>query len=414
MAEQKIDDSKSPLARRAVRPFVGPAGGGAASGPLLRPTPATRANPAPFVPPVGPRRPALGTAPGAAAPESGTAPLRPPTPAQSFELTVAAPTPARPVEEERIERAAFVPNEQHTPGPDSHALGTSDHAPEAEAAESASIQPSRRRPVTSEMVAVDAYEAFDAVWGASITPQASPIVDPSPSPVDAESLGSGVDGPNPWTDEMTMATESAPTSVVHQEATPQNSQGDATDPWSLSVTPDSALPAWLLDEPTVTERAPEPEPAIALIGNPGDAGASTAEPEVVFTDVASDAGQVAAAETRAELSATGERSDAYHSRDVVPTELRPADTPVEQHVAPIVSQDPESAAPTSSELFASRPAVPIAAHVTADIRVSAALERLAERVRGGEIDVSSVAPEAPDAAMLASVLAALLGGSSRH
>jgi hypothetical protein len=45
-------------------------------------------------------------------------------------------------------------------------------------------------------------------------------------------------------------------------------------------------------------------------------------------------------------------------------------------------------------------------------RTSAALERLAERVRSGEIDVSSVAAEASDAAVLASVLAALLGGSS--
>ena len=46
------------------------------------------------------------------------------------------------------------------------------------------------------------------------------------------------------------------------------------------------------------------------------------------------------------------------------------------------------------------------------LRVSATLDRLAKRVRAGEIDVSSVAPEAPDAAVLASVLAALLGGSS--
>ena len=48
------------------------------------------------------------------------------------------------------------------------------------------------------------------------------------------------------------------------------------------------------------------------------------------------------------------------------------------------------------------------------LRISAALDRLAERVRAGEIDVSSVAPEAPDAAVLASVLAALLGGASRR
>jgi hypothetical protein len=50
--------------------------------------------------------------------------------------------------------------------------------------------------------------------------------------------------------------------------------------------------------------------------------------------------------------------------------------------------------------------------VAAGMRISATLGRLAERVRGGEIDVSFVAPDATDAAILASVLAALLGGSS--
>jgi hypothetical protein len=44
-------------------------------------------------------------------------------------------------------------------------------------------------------------------------------------------------------------------------------------------------------------------------------------------------------------------------------------------------------------------------------RIAAALDRLAERVRSGEIDVSSIAPDATDAAILASILAALLGGS---
>jgi hypothetical protein len=63
------------------------------------------------------------------------------------------------------------------------------------------------------------------------------------------------------------------------------------------------------------------------------------------------------------------------------------------------------------------PEVPVVAEAASarmvhGLRVSATLDRLAERVRSGEIDVSSVAPEAPDAAVLASVLAALLGGSS--
>ena len=60
-------------------------------------------------------------------------------------------------------------------------------------------------------------------------------------------------------------------------------------------------------------------------------------------------------------------------------------------------------------------AVPDAAHdprTVRDMRCAAALDRLAHRIRSGEIDVSFIAPDAPDAAILASVLAALLGGSS--
>jgi hypothetical protein len=46
-----------------------------------------------------------------------------------------------------------------------------------------------------------------------------------------------------------------------------------------------------------------------------------------------------------------------------------------------------------------------------EARIAATFDRLAERVRSGEIDVSSIAPDATDAAVVASVLAALLGGS---
>jgi hypothetical protein len=68
----------------------------------------------------------------------------------------------------------------------------------------------------------------------------------------------------------------------------------------------------------------------------------------------------------------------------------------------------------SMERQPDEPDPPMATVAAPGVRVSAALERLAERVRSGEIDVSSVAAEAPDAAVLASVLAALLGGSSRR
>jgi len=57
-------------------------------------------------------------------------------------------------------------------------------------------------------------------------------------------------------------------------------------------------------------------------------------------------------------------------------------------------------------------AVPtVEAYSPHDARIAAAFDRLADRVRSREIDVSSIAPEATDAAVLASVLAALLGGS---
>ena len=52
MADQKTEDTKSPLQRRSARPFAGPAG---AARPFLRPvTTPQRATAAPFVPPVVP------------------------------------------------------------------------------------------------------------------------------------------------------------------------------------------------------------------------------------------------------------------------------------------------------------------------------------------------------------------------
>jgi hypothetical protein len=67
--------------------------------------------------------------------------------------------------------------------------------------------------------------------------------------------------------------------------------------------------------------------------------------------------------------------------------------------------------PTVIEAETVEPVAIVDPKVAAGIRASATLDRLAEQVRGGEIDISSVAPGATDAAVLASVLAALLGGS---
>jgi hypothetical protein len=67
--------------------------------------------------------------------------------------------------------------------------------------------------------------------------------------------------------------------------------------------------------------------------------------------------------------------------------------------------------PHAIDAATDEPAAIVDPEVAAGIRVSATLDRLAEQVRGGDIDISSVAPGATDAAVLASVLAALLGGS---
>ncbi len=302
MAEHKIEDTMPPLARRAARPFVGPAGGAAPARPVLRPTgPTGRPSSAPFAPPLAAPRTSLGrmangpsAAPAADAGASDATKSRAVAPVERLELS-----------------------------------------------EASSLEPLSRRPITSEMVALDAVAAFDAVWGGSMTPAASPVVEPVSSLVDEASLGSGAGADGRWAEDDITATDVDATHAVVEPSRPAagaehhaapSSTIDVT--WPTVATPDCAMPPWLADDndPTAPSAPPEPSPDLVV-----------AEP----IDVAAD-----------------QRVEAVGTR------------------------------------------------VAHSLRVSAALDRLAERVRGGEIDVSSVAPEAPDAAVLASVLAALLGGSS--
>ena len=96
------------------------------------------------------------------------------------------------------------------------------------------------------------------------------------------------------------------------------------------------------------------------------------------------------------------------------------ETSAESDPSPLVPYEPVAELSMASEsLQVAQPLAVEAAESVAELdrrvavmRISATFDRLAERVRGGEIDVSSVAPDATDAAVLASVLAALLGGSS--
>jgi hypothetical protein len=189
------------------------------------------------------------------------------------------------------------------------------------------------------MVALDAFAAFDAVWGGPVTPAASPVVEPVAPPVDEVSLGSGAGAHELWAEGITEELDTS--HAVEESAGLVAGAEHGVEPSDVLesarptvTTPDSAVPAWLVDDNHRTDPSPPPQASTDLI--------------------------VAAA----------------------------ADIP------------------------ADRPDETVDARAAHGLRVAAALDRLAERVRGGEIDVSSVAPEAPDAAVLASVLAALLGGSS--
>jgi len=349
MAEQKIEDSKSPVARRAVRPFVGPATPGnaaPAARPLVRPAgPAGRPNPAPFAPPLASpagaspaRRATLGSVPVADDAQTAAVPdLRPTTPAPTFDLTVAAPTPIVSAAVETPEPLADL-GEATDVGSELLPMPPA-MAPASDADASPSVDAAPRRPVTSEMVAIDAYAAFDSVWGSN-TPQASPAVEgaaPAASPAEDVSLGACVDGPHAWTDEIMVPTDDATAAARDANDTSGGHVESVDSTWTRVATPDSAIPAWLLDDPSSVNTPPVNTP---------------------------------------------------------PAHTLAADTP---------------SAPDQSETFAAEAVSLRTAH---GLRISAVLDRLAERVRDGEIDVSSVAPEAPDAAVLASVLAALLGGSN--
>jgi hypothetical protein len=312
MADQKTEDTKSPLPRRGARPFAGPPATSAAR-PFLRPvTTPQRATAAPFVPPIVPGKPALGSV----------------VPARK------SPTPVR---------TTAVP---------------------AAAAQAASPLP---RPVTSEMIAVDAFDAFDTVWGADHHQAGTTEPQPPASPLDESSLGSGIDAQGLWADDITAAGGAAA-----GELEPAAAPGAAVE--STYTTPTSAIPAWLEDDPPVATPAPaeELEPTPEPASEPPDVPpAAPAWP-------------------------TSEYDPAYAI-----TEWTPA------HGVPTADDELVSEQQAESEPVGATGAPP-----SHHARIATAFDRLADRIRSGEIDVSSIAPDAPDAAVLASVLAALLGGSS--
>lgn len=402
MAEQKNEDPKPAAARRAVRPFVGPAGA-PGSRPLLRPpVPNDRPRPAAFAPPVAPERPSLGTAPPA--PARAEPALGPTFAAPAEDLTV--PVASNPTAE------------------------TDSIAPSPTPIASPTV-----RPVTSEMVAIDAFDAFESAWDASTTDYIAPAPDGVASPLDELSLGGGLDGPHLWTEEITAAPEQAVDAPAAPDSPREESVVAAS--WPEPAAGEIAMPSWLADDPEPVMAAPT--------------ASDTVQPMHVETSNAFELSAAADNETMAPDADAGVvDGDNAQWPDPLLAEYAPyIPTPssigaITQVASPMASTDDESVAahgtveplldlpeafaahadPTGSgidvvaetgevEAAGLEAAEPEADVVpAAGIRASAALDRLADRVRSGEIDVSSVAAEASDAAVLASVLAALLGGSS--
>ena len=412
MAEENTQDTKSPQPpRRGARPFVGPAGAAGQPLPLLRVTSMPR--PAPFVPAAG-ARPTLGTSPQRTAPPTASA--------------IAA------------ERAAA----GETPTVEPSAATAA--APPASAAES------RTDGVPAEPVypsPYDQFAAFDTTWHeAAIDVPPPPAA--LPSPTEAASLGGVEEVPVP------------PVSVTGDDATPGTPTPgpawlmDDSEVPSVAETQPVPAHALLADASAPAERqdaaatdAATPDTAHTL---PGDDG-SWADVTIMAS-----ADSIMGAEIEAEdalHSTTGDLADdvlsarewpdrllaeyapylptpaiatpaiatpAIATPAVVPDAAEEASAGPCEHAVDAASEVAATANPDiDSDVEDNSPMGLIAAWTsdgadadaaleTHETRVAATLDRLAAQVRLGEIDVSSVTPVGPDAAVLAAVLAALLGG----
>ena len=362
MADQENDETKTPFTRRGARPFGGPAGPSAPSRPFIRPAAVQRPTAAPFVAPVAP----------------GKLVLRNP-----------APTPVAP----------------KTPTP---------IAPPSIPAADIRSMPLSTQPVANEIAALDAIDAFDAVWGVSDPPGRAADPEPVASSLDEASLGSGIDGQQLWADDIT-ATDIP----VESDAVAAPVAVASSDAVLASTTPvwleDDVAPAEPTTAPVESEITPAmddvpPPPAAVQPVSDVDGGYGFGEWTDAHTIPASDEIMGVRPDTPAApvLASLGEATPAAADwpEDTVPDA---AELPRFELVATNQEPPPEVNREEEPQL-AVFPAA-LEAYSPHEARIAAAFDRLADRVRSGEIDVSSIAPEATDAAVLASVLAALLGGS---
>ena len=188
MAEQKTEDTKPAVPRRVARPFIGPAGPTAGARPLLRPTaPVERPRPAAFG--ASATAPAVDESLGSAVGLPRAAPLAPVVPIAG--AAVAAPAVGD----------VALPSHSDT-SPPTEPIEPPDVLDTLEPTPTENLT---GRPVTSEMVAIDAFDAFEAVWGAADAGMSSwAEVESDSSPLDDLSLGSGLDGATAWADEIAV------------------------------------------------------------------------------------------------------------------------------------------------------------------------------------------------------------------
>ena len=361
MADQKNDDSKTPFARRGARPFGGSPGPSAPSRPFIRPATSQRPTAAPFVAPVGP----------------GKLVLRNAAPA----LAAKTPTPVAP--------------------------------PSISSADINATPPSAS-PVANEIVALDAIDTFDAVWRVS-EPPVGPIESAAvASPLNELSLGEGIDGQQLWGEHITA--NDIPAAEPEKVAVPVA--------FESSDTAASTTPAWLEDDvapapdasPTVV--VAESQPAVPDVPTAPTPVSPVTDAEGVYgfgewTDAhtipASDEIMGVLPEQRVEPAleplggAPASPADEAHDAPVPHARFELVEAPPEKAQAEAHREEPQIAIVTAA------PTAP--AFAPHEARIAATFDRLADRVRSGEIDVSSIAPDATDAAVVASVLAALLGGS---
>jgi hypothetical protein len=451
MGEHNTEDARSPVPpRRGARPFVGPAGAPGQPLPLLRATP-TRPAPRPFVPAPG-ARPSLGTTP------------RPVPPAAPIAASpVAAPDAPPPVPVLEAPRAADLRPTSELPLPDIAPPPTAPTTPVAATPVWLAAQtplpptPDTFVPPPVDEPPPDRFAAFDATW------PAEPVVEATAAPatgaplLDVASLGAG------HTDEVwagdivsdvppVAPTESAvpawlmddadPVPIVHVTgAASEGSAGDlaSVEPELVGSESDAAIDASMLDA-SWTDATVMPSADAIMAGGleAKDASVVDDDPSASWPDplLAEYAPYLPTPTTLAPVKpsppvAAATTESAPDSAPLPTAQTEPAGAAAVRPASPIPAVEPAVESVVAESVVVESAVVEsVVAHSThtatesvvtesaptGDVvpshasLVAASLDRLAERVRDGQIDVSSVAPEGPDAAVLAAVLAALLGG----